>query len=155
MEDQVAALAPAALVVRCSPQPVPGPVSADAVPLLRFPATVGGGSPAALAVGRLVIDGDGCVRLLGEPMAGTDSPPSALAVADYVDLVVTPDRILLDGVDLGRPGPDGPVLEMGGGSWPDNGDLTAANPGRERCIGSGDVVRVFSVQREGAITGGG
>lgn len=99
------------------------------------------------------------VTLTLGPTSGPPPPSTgaiaALAVADSVDLAITPDRILLDGVDLGRPGPDGPVLETGGGSWPDNGDLTAANPGQERCIGSGDMVRVFSVQREGAITGGG
>lgn len=155
VQDRIAALTPAALVVQRSPQPVPGEVPADAEPLLRFPATIGGGSPAALAVGRLIIDGDGCVRPLSAPLTGAESVASPLALADYVDLIVTPDRILLDGIDLGRPGPDGPVLEMGGGYWPDNGDLTAANPGREHCIGSGDVVRAFYVQREGGITGGG
>lgn len=155
VRDRIAALAPAALVVQRSPQPVPGQTPADAVPLLRFPATIGGGSPAALAVGRLVVDDDGCVRLLGAQLTGAESLKSPLAVADYLDLIVTPDRILLDGVDLGRPGPDGPILEMGGGSWPDNGDLTAANPGREHCAGSGEVVRVFSVGREGGISGGG
>lgn len=142
--DQVADLAPATLIVDRVPMPSLSEPPPDAIPLVRFPAMPGSG-PEALATGRLTISSEGCVRLGDAPPGALpNASTGAVAFADWIDLVVTPERILWNGEDLGPPGPDGPVFHFGGGM---NGP-SATSDSDEPCR-QGQGFAVYSVSVDG------